>query len=194
MNSGQPAKNDKLPKTLVDRPDRVPTGHHQWLVATKQGQWPHAKAGEVWGWPTSHSLPSEAKTNKFLVHNQAQNRQVKRSWGEARDRHLRELRTNTNMDDHRVFRRWRSSLEDGQKWGVYSCPSLTELKSHKNDGSKCQSLETTHFWQGRRLRQAYKIARYVPAGGGKMQRTCTVPNITYDHAKKAVTKHNMQQF
>ena len=26
------------------------------------------------------------------------------------------------------------SLEDSQKWGVYSCPSLTELESHKVTG------------------------------------------------------------
>ena len=68
------------------------------------------------------------------MQNQAQNKQVERSWGKACSRDLQELKTNTNKDDHRAFKRWRPSLEDGQKWGVYSCPSLTELESQEVTG------------------------------------------------------------
>ena len=41
-NSGRPTKHN------ADRPSIVPTGHHQWPVARKQGRWPQAMAGEVW--------------------------------------------------------------------------------------------------------------------------------------------------
>mgnify|MGYP003702853507 CR=1 FL=1 len=58
---------------------------------------------------------------------------------------------------HQVNHQSRPSLKGSQKWGVYSCPSLTELGSHNKDGSECQSPETTHFWQGRRLGQTNKI-------------------------------------
>ena len=36
-----------------------------WLVATKHSRWPQAMAGDVWGWPTSHSLPLQGKTQVF---------------------------------------------------------------------------------------------------------------------------------
>ena len=98
------------------------------------------------------------------------------------------------MDDHRVFKRWRPSLEDGQKWGVYSCPSLTELESHNNDGSECQSPETTHFCQGRRLRQTCKTNKICARRQGQNARQCTKPDTTYDHAMKAVTKHTCDNF
>ena len=40
------------------------------------------------------------------------------------------------------------------------------------------------------LDKAYKLGRYMPVGRGKMQRTCMMPNITYDHAKRVVMKHS----
>ena len=58
-NSGRP------PQHTAARPSIVPTGHHQWPVARKQGRWPQAMAGEVWGWPTSYFPPSEAKQQVF---------------------------------------------------------------------------------------------------------------------------------
>ena len=73
----------------------------------------------------------QKQSHKLLVHKQAQNRQVERLQGKAHSRNLQKLKTNTSMDDHRVFKRCRPSLEDGQKWGVYGCPSLTELESRK---------------------------------------------------------------
>ena len=50
------------------------------------------------------------------------------------------------------------------------------------------------FDKAKDLDKAYKLARYVPVGRGKMQRTCTKSSVTYDQAKKAVRKHNMRQF
>ena len=145
------------PKSVAGRPNRVPTSQ-------TFGRWKQNTAGGLKTWPVmcrdGHQAtpwPSKGK-HKCLVENQTQNSRVERSWGKARSRDLRKLKTNTNKDDHRVFKRWRPGLEDGQKWGVYSCPSLTELESHKNDGSECQSLETTHFWHGRRLRQSIQGA------------------------------------
>ena len=93
-----------------------------------------------------------------------------------------------------MLTRWRPSLEAGQKWGVYSCPSLTELKSHNNDGSECQSLETTHFWQGQRLRQTCKTNKICARRQGQNARQCTKPSITYDHAKTAVMKQTCDNF
>ena len=98
------------------------------------------------------------------------------------------------MGNHRVFKRWRPSLEAGQKWGVYSCPSLTELESHNNDGSECQSSETTHFWQGRRLRHTCKTDKVCARRQGQNARQCREPDITYDHSKKAITKHTCDSF
>ena len=36
-----------------------------WPVETKHSRWPQAMAGGVWGWPTSHSLPSKVNTQVF---------------------------------------------------------------------------------------------------------------------------------
>ena len=44
-------------------------------------------------------------------------------------------------------------------------------------------LTRSKTWTNRRAKQ-----RDVPAGRGKMQKTCMRPNITYDHAKKIIVK------
>ena len=38
------------------------------------------------------------------------------------------------MQHHRALNRCRLSLKVGRKWGVYSCPSLTELESQEVTG------------------------------------------------------------
>ena len=50
--NGQPTKN------IADRPTLL-------AGSKKQGQWPQAMAGEMWGWPTSHSLLLKSKTQVF---------------------------------------------------------------------------------------------------------------------------------
>ena len=58
-------KSGRLTKTMVGRQKTIPTGQYLWPVARKQGRWPQAMAGEVWGWPTSYFPPSEAKQQVF---------------------------------------------------------------------------------------------------------------------------------
>ena len=65
MHSGRLAKNDKMAKYMVDRPQRVPTDQTYGRWPQNNGRWPQAMAGEVWGWPTSHSLPLKSKTQVF---------------------------------------------------------------------------------------------------------------------------------
>ena len=44
---------------------------------------------------------------------------VSRLKGKVLHRGLRVLKMNTNKHNHRVHKRWRTSLKDGQIWGVY---------------------------------------------------------------------------
>ena len=178
---------------MVDRPQIVPIDQTFGRWQQNNGRWPQAMADEIWDGQQAIPYSSKAK-HKCLVQNQTQNRQVERSRGKARSRDLWELKTITNMDNHRVFKQWRLGLEAGQKWGVYSCPSFTELESHNNDGSECQSPETTHFWQGRRLRQSKQDNKDMCSkAGAKCNWQCKKPSITYDHAKKSCNEaHTMQ--
>ena len=73
-------------------------------------------------------------------------------------------------------------------------PLLQNSKVITMTGVNVKAQRRPIFDKAEDLDKAYKLARYVPVDWGKMQEQCTKPGITYDHAKKAVTKHNMQQF
>ena len=47
------------------RPTKWSVDHTKCRLAITNGRWQEDTAGEKWGWPTSHSLPSKAKTQVF---------------------------------------------------------------------------------------------------------------------------------
>ena len=90
---------------MADRQQRVPTGniYCRWHKIT--GRWPQAVAGDVSGWPTRHplSLTGNAQVFGAKPDTKPSSREILRQGARGRD--LRELRTNTNTDDHRMFKR-----------------------------------------------------------------------------------------
>ena len=78
--------------------------------------------------------------------------------------------------------------------GCLLLPLFDRTRKSQVTGVNVKAQRRPIFDKAEDLDRAYKIVRYVPEGRGKMQEQCMVPNITFDHAKKAVTKHNMQQF
>ena len=114
---------------------RWPTGHPLW------------PAGQGAKWPTATkcsprplrdglrdlSLPSGKEIEKTESGSQTETR-YRRGFGSLEaglTAATLRLLNEHNMQHHRALNQRRLSLEVGQKWGVYSCPSLTELGSHK---------------------------------------------------------------
>ena len=83
-------------------------------------------------------------------------KRVPRSGDKALNRELQNLETSTTctITERSIGDVW---VLRSVKNGVSTVVPLWQNSEVISDGSECQSPETTHFWQGQRLRQTYKI-------------------------------------